>query len=69
MAFKKQKTRKKVCFFTKNKITHIDYKDVDFWHNGLMQVKPCTYNYINGIEKKLIDLYNYKQKNIIEHEL
>lgn len=26
-------------------------------------------NYINGIEKKLIDLYNYKQKNIIEHEL
>ena len=29
MAFKKQKTRKKVCFFTKNKITYIDYKDVD----------------------------------------
>ena len=29
MAFKKQKTRKKVCFFTKNKITHIDYKDVE----------------------------------------
>lgn len=29
MAFKKQKSRKKVCFFTKNKITHIDYKDVE----------------------------------------
>lgn len=29
MAFKKQRSRKKVCFFTKNKITHIDYKDVD----------------------------------------
>ena len=29
MAFKKQKSRKKVCFFTKNKITYIDYKDVD----------------------------------------
>jgi len=29
MAFKKQKTRKKVCFFTKNKITYIDYKDVE----------------------------------------
>lgn len=29
MAFKKQRTRKKVCFFTKTKITHIDYKDVD----------------------------------------
>ena len=26
---KKQKTRKKVCFFTKNKITYIDYKDVE----------------------------------------
>ena len=29
MAFKKQKTRKKVCFFTKNKITYIDYNDVE----------------------------------------
>ena len=29
MVYKKQKTRKKVCFFTKNKITYIDYKDVD----------------------------------------
>ena len=28
-AFKKQKSRKKVCFFTKNKITYIDYKDVE----------------------------------------
>ena len=28
-AFKKQKTRKKVCFFTKNKLTYIDYKDVE----------------------------------------
>lgn len=28
MVFKRQK-RRKVCFFTKNKITHIDYKDVD----------------------------------------
>lgn len=30
MAYKKQRMgRKKVCFFTKNKITHIDYKDVE----------------------------------------
>ena len=29
MAFKKQKTRKKVCFFNKNKITYIDYKYVE----------------------------------------
>ena len=29
MAFKKQRSRKKVCYFTKNKITYIDYKDVE----------------------------------------
>jgi small subunit ribosomal protein S18 len=29
MAFKKQRPRKKVCYFTKNKITHIDYKDIE----------------------------------------
>ena len=29
MGFKKIRPRKKVCYFTKNKIAHIDYKDVD----------------------------------------
>ena len=29
MAFKKARPRKKVCYFTKNKITHIDYKDIE----------------------------------------
>ena len=30
MAFKKQRMgRKKVCYFTKNKIKEIDYKDVE----------------------------------------
>ena len=30
MAFKKQRMgRKKVCYFTANKIEHIDFKDVD----------------------------------------
>lgn len=30
MAFKRQRMgRKKVCFFTKNKVTSIDYKDVE----------------------------------------
>lgn len=30
MAFRKQRTsRKKVCYFTKNKIESIDYKDVE----------------------------------------
>ena len=30
---------------------NIEYKDNDFWHNALMQVKCCTYNYINGDDK------------------
>ena len=29
MAFVKKRMKKKVCYFTKNKITHIDYKDVE----------------------------------------
>ena len=29
MQFKKQRPRKKVCLFCKNKITYIDYKDVE----------------------------------------
>ena len=30
MAFRRQRMgRKKVCYFTKNKITYIDYKDVE----------------------------------------
>lgn len=31
---------------------NIDYKDVDYWHEGLMNVKPCTYNYISGDDKE-----------------
>jgi small subunit ribosomal protein S18 len=29
MAYMKKRMKKKVCYFTKNKITHIDYKDVE----------------------------------------
>ncbi|MDY0345367.1 MAG: 30S ribosomal protein S18 [Bacilli bacterium] len=29
MGYKKVRPRKKVCYFTKNKITRIDYKDVE----------------------------------------
>ena len=33
MAFKKQRMgRRKVCYFTKNKIEYIDYKDVELFH-------------------------------------
>ncbi|MCI7040247.1 MAG: 30S ribosomal protein S18, partial [Candidatus Onthovivens sp.] len=29
MAYLKKRVRKKVCYFTKNKIKYIDYKDVE----------------------------------------
>ena len=29
MAYLKKRTRKKVCYFTKNKVKYIDYKDVE----------------------------------------
>lgn len=29
MAFKKVRTKKKVCYFTKNNVKYIDYKDVE----------------------------------------
>jgi small subunit ribosomal protein S18 len=29
MGFKKMRPRKKVCYFTKNKIKYVDYKDVE----------------------------------------
>ena len=32
--------------------TDIDYKDTEYWHNGLMNVKPCTFRYKYGDYKK-----------------
>ena len=29
MAYKKVRSHKKVCYFTKNNVKHIDYKDVE----------------------------------------
>ena len=29
-----------------------DYKDTEYWHNGLMNVKPCTFRYKYGDYKK-----------------
>lgn len=31
--FKKPKVKRKVCYFTKNNIKHIDYKDVELLKN------------------------------------
>ncbi len=29
MAYLKKRPKKKICYFTKNKIKHIDYKDIE----------------------------------------
>ncbi len=35
--YKKQQKRRKVCYFTKNKITYIDYKDVELLKKFIAQ--------------------------------
>jgi uncharacterized repeat protein (TIGR02543 family) len=35
---------------------NIDYKDVDYWHDALMQIKPCTFFYKNDDKTKHIGL-------------
>lgn len=35
---------------------NIDYKDVEYWHNVLMQIKTCTFNYNNDNETLHIGL-------------
>ena len=60
MAFKKQRMgRKKVCYFTKNNITSIDYKDVELLkrfvsanHGGLpahvLSISACWQQRLNA---------------------
>ena len=31
---------------------NIEYTDIDYWHDRLMKVKPCTFNFINDKDKK-----------------
>ncbi len=41
MAFRKQRMgRRKVCYFTKNKITYIDYKDVELLKRFIGKIIP-----------------------------
>ena len=47
MAFKKVRPHKKVCYFKKNNITHIDYKDVELLKsmitpNGKISARRAT---------------------------
>ena len=35
---------------------NIDYKDADYWHEALMQIKPCSFYYKNDAETKHLGL-------------
>ncbi|MGI6378100.1 MAG: 30S ribosomal protein S18 [Bacilli bacterium] len=48
MAFKKQRPRRKVCYFTKNKITYIDYKDVELLKNFISANGKITPRRVTG---------------------
>jgi len=50
--FKKRSPRKKVCYFTKNNIKHIDYKDVELLKRFISpngKITPCR---ITGTKAK-----------------
>ena len=49
MAFKRQRMgRRKVCYFTKNKITYIDYKDVELLKKYISPSGKITTRRITG---------------------
>jgi small subunit ribosomal protein S18 len=52
MAFKKQRSRKKVCYFTKNKITTIDYKDVELLKKFISANGKITPRRVTGTSAK-----------------
>lgn len=48
MAFRKPHPHKKVCYFTKNKITYIDYKDVELLKNFISANGKITPRRVTG---------------------
>ena len=52
MAFKKQRARKKVCYFTKNNITYIDYKDVELLRRFISASGKITPRRVTGTSAK-----------------
>ncbi len=53
MAFRKQRTGfRKVCYFTKNKITYIDYKDVDLLKKFILANGKITPRRVTGTSAK-----------------
>lgn len=52
MAYKKQRPRKKVCYFTKNKIKYIDYKDVELLQRFINPDGKITPRSVTGTSAK-----------------
>lgn len=53
MAFKKQRVgRRKVCYFTKNKIEYIDYKDVELLKRFISQNGKIIPRRVTGTKAK-----------------
>ena len=63
---KRKSRRKKICFFTKNKIEYIDYKEFEFLGNYVNINKKNNYKknywYINTLPKKTC--YSNKKSKI-----
>lgn len=52
MAFKKMRPRKKVCYFTKNNITTIDYKKIDLLERFVSPNGKITPRRVTGTSAK-----------------
>ena len=52
MGFKKIRPRTKVCYFTKNKIDHIDYKDVELLKRFISPNGKITPRRVTGTSAK-----------------
>lgn len=52
MAFIKKRQKKKVCYFTKNKITYIDYKDVELLKKFIGQSGRISSRRLTGTSAK-----------------
>ncbi|MCR4561721.1 MAG: 30S ribosomal protein S18 [Bacilli bacterium] len=52
MAFKKMRPRKKVCYFTKNKVKYIDYKDVELLKKYINADGKITPRSVTGTSAK-----------------
>jgi len=52
MAFKKQRAKKKVCYFKKNHITSIDYKDLELLSKFISANGKITPRRVTGTSAK-----------------